>query len=291
VNILFTVDIIADIAEAVNTHFALNAHFPSQIIQPIDAPARFAAGLDTAHQDAYTLFADPENSRGGDVRVRVDMHIHTRYSPDSLTTPQDVVRWARRRRLGAIAITDHNTIRGALNVARLSPIPVIVGEEITTQEGEIIGLFLHQEIAPGRTARETVQEIRRQGGLVYVPHPIDRARKSALGLDALLEIIDDVDILEVLNARVTFSIDNDQVRSLARTRGLLQGAGSDAHQGFEIGGVYVEMTPFEGPGEFMSSLAHGQVHGRTASPLVHIGSTCARVAKNLRALLVPPHPS
>jgi hypothetical protein len=225
------------------------------------------------------------------MNVRVDLHVHTQYSADSLTTLPDIVRWARKRHMGALAITDHNTIAGALALAEASPIPIIVGEEIATRQGEIIGLFLQQEIAPDLDARETIREIRRQGGLVYVPHPIDRVRKSAMGLDALLEIIDEIDILEVMNARVTFGIDNEHAGTLARTRGILQGAGSDAHQGFEIGGAYVEMPAFDGPRSFMTSLACGQVHGRISSPLVHVGSTCARMAKGLRSLIASARPS
>jgi hypothetical protein len=195
--------------------------------------------------------------------------------------PRDVVRWAQRRGLGALAITDHNTIAGACALCETSPIPIIVGEEIMTSAGEITGLFLTEEIPPFLSPQETVERIHGQGGLVYVPHPIDRVRQSALGLEALLGIIEHVDVIEVLNARITYALDNRHAEAVARAYGLLQGAGSDAHQGFEIGQAYAEMPPFDDAASFAQAMVRATVHGRISSPLVHVGSTYAKVAKDL----------
>jgi predicted metal-dependent phosphoesterase TrpH len=214
--------------------------------------------------------------------MRVDLHVHTCYSPDSLTPPEALWFWARRRGLDALAITDHNTIAGALALAQEAPLTVIVGEEIRTTAGEIIGLFLRQEIPAGLTPRETVARIHAQGGLVYIPHPRDRWRRSsALAQEALWEIIAEVDILEVWNARVTFAQDNREALALAQEYGLLRGAGSDAHQGHEIGQAYVELPPFHDAPTFLRSLAQGAVHGHTSPPLVHLGSSWAKLAKGL----------
>lgn len=214
--------------------------------------------------------------------MRVDLHVHTFYSPDALTTPRELWRWARRRGLDALAITDHNTIAGALALAQDAPLPIIVGEEIRTTVGEIIGLFLRQEIPAGLSPRETAARIHDQGGLVYIPHPRDRWRRSsALTQEALLEIISEVDILEVWNARVAWIQDNRQALALAERYGLLCGAGSDAHQGYEIGQAYVELPPFRDASSFLRSLAQGTIHGRTSLPLVHLGSTWAKLAKGL----------
>lgn len=213
--------------------------------------------------------------------MKVDLHVHTYHSPDSLTTPRDVVRWAQRRGLGALAVTDHNTLAGAYAVRDISPIPIIVGEEIMTSAGEIIGLFLNEEIPEGLSPEETAERIHAQGGIVYAPHPIDRVRRSALGLETLLGIIGQVDCIEVLNARVTYSLDNRHAEAVARAYGLLQGAGSDAHQGFEIGQAYVDVAPFSDAASFARAMAGASVHGRISSPLVHFGSTYAKVAKDL----------
>lgn len=217
--------------------------------------------------------------------MKVDLHVHTAYSSDSLTRCEDVVTWAQRRGMGALAITDHNTIAGALEVQKISPIPIIVGEEIRTQRGEIIGLFLGEAIPPHLTPRETVRRIHEQGGLVYIPHPLDRARQgSALGFGALMEIVECVDAIEVLNARIHFPLDNARAARLAECYGLRQGAGSDAHQGSEIGNAYMEMPPFTDATSFLHRLAEGQVGGHASSLLVHVGSTCARLAKSLMAM-------
>lgn len=200
-----------------------------------------------------------------------------------MTACHQVLLWANRRQLGALAITDHNTIAAALALREQAPIPIIVGEEIRTTRGEIIGLFLQEEIPPDLSPAETVRRIREQGGLVYVPHPCDRVRHSALEPEALREIIAQVDIIEVLNARVTLAADNHQAGELARAHHLRMGAGSDAHQGHEIGRAYVEMPPFEDAASFMQSLSQGRVIGRLSSPLVHVGSTWARLAKEFRA--------
>ena len=218
---------------------------------------------------------------------KVDLHVHTAYSDDCLTTCSDVLRWARRRGLDAVAITDHNTIAGAVALAKLSPLPIIVGEEIRTSCGEIIGLFLKEEVPANLSPRETVHRIHQQGGLVYVPHPFDRMRRSVLDIGALMEIIVDVDLIEVFNARVTFPLDNRNAEDLARRYGLLGGAGSDAHQGFEIGRAYVELPAFSDARSFLASLKQARVRGRVSSPFVHVGSTYARLAKSLLASSSP----
>lgn len=219
--------------------------------------------------------------------MKVDLHVHTRYSGDSLTTLRDVLRWAERRSMDAVAITDHDTIEGARLLARMSALPIIVGEEILTSQGEIIGLFLKETIPPGLSPAETVRHIREQGGVVYIPHPMERVRRSALDLEALIGIIADVDVIEVLNARVTFTLDNRQAGALARAYDLLQGAGSDAHQALEIGRAYVEIPSFDDAASFLRSLSRGRVQGHLSSPLVHVGSTYARVAKELMPFSSP----
>lgn len=213
--------------------------------------------------------------------IRVDLHIHTEYSADCLTRCADVIRWAQRRQLGALAITDHNTIEGALALSATSPVPIVVGEEVRTTRGEIIGLFLREEIPAQLSPSETARIIHQQGGLVYIPHPMDRVGRCALELGALMEIIEEVDVIETFNARVTFSLDNKRAGELARSYGLPCGAGSDAHQGFEIGRAYVEMPTFINARGFLESIRRGKVRGHLSSPLVHVGSTYARLAKGL----------
>ncbi|MBC7261726.1 MAG: PHP domain-containing protein, partial [Chloroflexi bacterium] len=128
----------------------------------------------------------PQDTRG---RIKVDLHIHTCYSPDSLTSLEAVIAAALERGLGALAITDHNAIEGALALQRMAPFPVIVGEEILTAEGDIIGLFLQELIPPKLTPAQTIARIREQGGVVYIPHPFD-FRRSALPEPVLYSLLE-----------------------------------------------------------------------------------------------------
>ena len=212
--------------------------------------------------------------------VRVDLHNHTHYSPDSILTPKQFVREAPRRRLDVVAVTDHNTIRGALAVRELADFPVIVGEEVRSRDGEILGLFLSDEIPKGLSAGDTIARIKHQGGIVGVPHPFDSLR-SALRQDALLAHLDQIDFIEGLNARIVFSSHNDKAREFAAERGLAVTAGSDAHSPWEVGRVWVEMPSFEGAANFVAALRRGRLVGRLSSPLVHLISRYAYLRRAL----------
>jgi len=215
--------------------------------------------------------------------MKVDFHVHTCYSGDSFTSLEAVVEACRKRGLGKVAITDHNTIAGALALSEMAPGLVIVGEEIKTDVGEIIAYFVKEEVPKGLPVREAIARVREQGGLVGVPHPLDRLRREAMGLTHLLTIIEQVDMLEAFNARTTFPVDNHRVLDLAREWGLLATAGSDAHVPWEIGHAYVEMPAFEGKDEFLRSLAQGQIVGRLTTPLIHLTSTWAKCIKRRRS--------
>jgi hypothetical protein len=215
--------------------------------------------------------------------MKVDLHVHTCYSRDSLNSLETIVVTCQQRGLDKVAITDHNTIAGALALQELAPELVIVGQEIKTPVGEMIAYFLEEEIPKGLPPQETIARIRAQGGIVGVPHPLDRLRREAMRWANLMKIIDQVDALEAFNARVTFPADNRRAEELARQRGLLVTAGSDAHAACEIGQAYMEMPPFDGKEEFMQSLAQGQIVGRLSAPWTHFSSTYAKLWKSLFA--------
>lgn len=172
--------------------------------------------------------------------------------------------------MDGIAVTDHNELRGALELQKRAPFVVIPGEEIKTTQGEIIGLFLHEWIPPGLPPGETIARIRAQGGLVYVPHPFDEVRGSRLRREALIQITPDVDILEVYNARNALPSYNTRALQYAQEHGLLAGAGSDVHTLSEYGRAYVDIPPFSGPDDFLTSMRRGTWHGRLSTPWVHV---------------------
>ena len=213
---------------------------------------------------------------------RVELHCHSRCSPDSLTTPEAIVAACRQRGIDRIAITEHNNIVGALAVQRLSPELVIVGEEIKSAEGDIVGWFVSKEIPKGLSLEETISRLKDQGAVIVIPHPLDSLRGgSALGLEATLRIIEQVDAIEVLNARCMRASDNDQARQIAQEYGKLMTAGSDAHTAGEIGTVVMRMPPFHDADSFRASLALGDIEGGRSSQIVRLYSTYAKLHHRL----------
>jgi glycosyltransferase involved in cell wall biosynthesis len=200
--------------------------------------------------------------------IDVDLHMHTDHSYDCATPVEVLLDEARRRGLGAIAITDHNEISGALEArAKADGIKVIVAEEVkTADQGEVIGLFIEEKIPRGMTLQETIAEIKRQEGLVYVPHPFDRLH-SVPDYEHLLEVLDDVDAIEVFNPRVAIAEFNDEAVRFAAKYRIPAGAGSDAHVPQGLGSVRIRMRDFDGPEEFLEALRDADIIRNPASLL------------------------
>lgn len=174
------------------------------------------------------------NIPGGGEEIKIDLHIHSKYSSDGVLDPQEIVRIAKIRGLNGIAITDHNTIKGAQEATRYETeyFKVIVGAEIMTEKGEITGLFLSEEVA-SRKCREVIAEIRGQGGMVIVPHPFDGLRRSAFHITK--EYVSLVDAIEGFNSRCVFQRYNKAAIKFAAQHNLPVVGGSDAHYANEIG--------------------------------------------------------
>jgi predicted metal-dependent phosphoesterase TrpH len=213
--------------------------------------------------------------------LKADLHTHTYFSPDSITSPDKYVQTCLKRSINCVAVTDHGSIGGALAVEKLASFKVIIGEEVESSEGEIIGLFLQEEVPVGLSAEETVQRIKEQGGLVCIPHPFDRFRGEHLAEAALMRILPQVDIIETLNARTIFRRDNERAARFAQEHGLAMSAGSDAHSTRELGRACVEMPEFDGPRQFLAALKEGRIVGRLSSPLVHLHSRWAWLRRRL----------
>ena len=194
--------------------------------------------------------------------VRVDLHSHTMWSGDSTTTPDEIAGAVVEAGIDVLCITDHNAIKGAVDLVDRLTCRVIVGEELRTHAGEIIGLFLDERIPVGVQPDEAARAVRAQGGIVYIPHPFDPMRRniSESALDALIE--DGlVDAIEVINAKTSLRSLNDRAASIAAAHGLAAGAGSDAHVPDAIGAAYVEMPDFDGPADFVAKLRLGRPVG------------------------------
>lgn len=208
--------------------------------------------------------------------MKADLHAHTHFSRDALTSVDTFVRRYGQAGIDCVAVSDHNNIEGALAVQEKAPFRVIVSEEIRSSEGEIIGLFLQDKVLKGQTPEDTVRAIREQGGLVVVPHPF--IGFSALRTEALMRIMPQVDIIEVFNSRTAVLDRRERARGLAEEHGKLMSAASDSHTPWEIGLAYTEMPPFEGPGDFLTALGKATIHGRAA----FIGLTALSVLAKIR---------
>jgi predicted metal-dependent phosphoesterase TrpH/glycosyltransferase involved in cell wall biosynthesis len=200
--------------------------------------------------------------------ILADLHMHTSWSHDCSMEVDDLLDHAAAEGLGAIAITDHNVFGGALEAvdrARSRKLVVIPGEEVKTAgEGEVIGLFLEEEIPRGMSFAETVEAIRAQGGLVYIPHPFDRLH-AIPDAATLQRHLAEIDVFEVYNARLLFEGYNDEALRFARKYNLTVGAGSDAHVLQGVGTGVVRMRRFHGPEEFLVSLRSAEVLRRPKS--------------------------
>ncbi|HEV7845762.1 MAG TPA: glycosyltransferase [Thermoleophilaceae bacterium] len=209
------------------------------------------------HPDGQPQLRKKLGSRGF---VNVDLHMHTDHSPDCATPVDTLLETAKKVGLGAIAITDHNEISGALEAReRADGIKVIVAEEVkTADQGEVIGLFIEEKIPRGMTLQETIAEIRRQGGLVYVPHPFDRMH-AVPDYEHLLDVVEDIDAIEVFNPRVAFSAFNEEAARFAAKYRIVAGAGSDSHVAQGLGSVKIRMRDFDGAEEFLESLRDADI--------------------------------
>ena len=196
--------------------------------------------------------------------VRVDMHMHTMWSGDATTTPDELREAVVESGIDVLCVTDHGTINGAVELASSLGCRVVVGEEVRTAAGEIIGLFLTERLPFGMKPDEAVTAIRDQGGVVYVPHPFDPVRHCMAepALEALAAS-GGLDAVEVFNAKVSLAHLNRRAAEFAATHGLAGGAGSDAHVASAIGAAYVEMPDFDvaSPASFLQSLRQARVVG------------------------------
>ncbi|HEX6024910.1 MAG TPA: PHP domain-containing protein [Solirubrobacter sp.] len=200
--------------------------------------------------------------------IEVDLHMHTDHSNDCATPVEVLLATARDVGLGAIAVTDHNEISGALDARAKAAdygVKVIVGEEVkTADQGEVIGLFIEEKIPRGMTLEETIAEIRRQGGLVYVPHPFDRLH-SVPDYEHMLAVVDDIDAIEVFNPRIAIPAFNEEAVRFAGKYRIVGGAGSDSHVAQGLGSVRIRMRDFDGPEEFLESLRDADIAGKPSS--------------------------
>ena len=211
--------------------------------------------------------------------LKADFHIHTKYSMDSQSELEDIVKRCQKLGINCIAVADHDAVEGGLLMQKIAPFKVIVAEEILTFSGEVMGMFLKERIASGIPLEKAIAAIKEQGGLVSIPHPFDPVRGLRLNADEFNKLAPQIDLIEVFNARVLSAQTNSKALHFAREHTLPGAAGSDAHTISEIGNVFVELNDFNSPEEFLTTLQQAKIQGKRAGPFVHFNSTWAKIRK------------
>jgi len=252
----------------------LGRYFPAdyELIEPTGEGRDWSAVVDSFEAVYRRLLARRHDPTGNPALraklakrplIEVDLHMHTDHSGDCATPVEVLLQTARDRGLGAIAITDHNEVSGALEAAEIAAgmddLKVIVAEEVkTAEQGEVIGLFLKEKIPKGLSMAETVAAIREQGGLVYVPHPFDRFH-SVPDYEHLLDMVEEIDLLEVFNPRVALTSFNEEAVRFAGKYRIVPAAGSDSHVAQGLGSVRQRIHDFDGPAEFLEAMRDADI--------------------------------
>ena len=213
--------------------------------------------------------------------LKADFHIHTEYSMDCEMEVEDIIKKCLEKGITCLSVCDHGTTEGAIKMKEIAPFKVIVSEEILTPNGEIMGMFLQETIPSGITVEQAIYRIREQGGLVCLPHPFDPFRGLSLTMEQFDAIADNIDVIEVFNARSPINSTADKAVDYAGRHGLPGTAGTDSHTLREIGHTFVELPEFETPKEFLESLWQGKITQRKASILVHLNSTWTKIKRKI----------
>jgi predicted metal-dependent phosphoesterase TrpH len=213
--------------------------------------------------------------------LTVELHSHTYISEDCLMRPADIVRTCAQRGIDRLAVTDHNSIAGALEMRALAPDLVIVSEEVMTSQGELLGYFLRENVPAGLTPLETIARLREQGAAISVSHPFDRLRHGAWKEPDLAAIIDLVDAIEVFNSRCIYADDNARALAFAHQHDKLGTVGSDAHSYRELGRAVLKMPLAGSPAELIAGFESGERVTQLSSPAIHFTSRWAKLRKRL----------
>lgn len=212
--------------------------------------------------------------------IRAEFHVHTRYSKDSILNKYFILMMCKIKKIKLIAITDHNEVAGALKYSaflKKHNIDVIVGEEIMTDSGEIIGLYLNKKIESNLSVKETIKLIREQNGLVYLPHPYDEKRsKTVLKSEEQMNNKASFDFIEIHNGRNIKKEFSDKQELIQKNIGATRIIGSDAHTFFELGRNYILMD-YDGKDNLKTNIENGQIHKSNCIKYAHFCTKIARI--------------
>lgn len=240
------------------------------LAQPADLALTAAAWQVRAHEAGGRESGESEKP---EAILYADFHMHSDHSDDCVVPVRELLVRARQCGLDVIAITDHNSAEGGLEGQKLAAehgVQVIVGEEVKTAEGEVVGLFLERTIPGGLSFAETLEAIREQNGIVYLPHPFDRLH-TVPSYGVLKRHVDEIDVVEVFNSRLAFPAFNERAELFAQRYRIAAAAGSDAHVLASLGTAMTAMARFTGRDDFMEALADSRIIRRPKSYLYLTG--------------------
>ena len=248
--------------------------------------AQGATGARAAERPRERTGAPPAQAK-----AFADFHIHTRFSRDSILSEEKFIRTAIERGLTHVAVTNHNNVEGAIavrdRVAELGltdRLTVILGEEVSTADGEVVGVFLQRTIPRGLSADETADAIHEQGGLVSIPHAFDPFRQSHIREEPLIDLLEagKVDMIEVFNSRVTLQRHNQEAAELAARYAVPGIAASDSHSAFEIAMSFNALPVFENADELRQALPLNEWHGSRSTVFIHLTTRWAVLSNLVR---------
>lgn len=218
------------------------------------------------------------------MKLSSELHCHSNYSKDCNLSIDTIIHLCTEHSIGVIALTDHNEIAGAVELQQKAPknLQVILGEEIATAQGDLIGLFLKEYIAPRQDIAKTIDQIHSQGGLALLPHPFDRLRREAVGKMVTRAVAERIDFIEIFNARCVFSGDNTHAKQFAKEHNIPAFVGSDAHLPREYGNALNLIESFTDAISFKKSLASATFTTKAAGIGVHINTKLVKLSKRDR---------
>jgi predicted metal-dependent phosphoesterase TrpH len=217
--------------------------------------------------------------------VKAEFHCHTSYGKDSLIKIQDLVITCDNKGIQKLVVTDHNMISGALQAQKLDPHRFIIGEEIMTQQGELLGMFIKEKIPAGLSPLKTIEILRSQGAFISVSHPFDALRKGHWETNDLLNIVPYIDAIEVFNSRCLLPQYNMHAKSFAQRNKLLGTVGSDAHSIVEVGKSTLTLPDFDDVASLKHALTLAEAHVHLSGPWVHFLSRYASWRKRVASII------
>lgn len=215
-------------------------------------------------------------------RIKTLIHIHTDYSYDSDISLETLAGLLADEQFGCVAVTDHDTLDGARGLRNMTDANVVVGEEVTTRDGHVIGLFLEEHVRPGMSARDTARAIRDQGGLVFLPHPFVKLLGCGV-CDVAWQLIDLIDAVEVNNAQNLLAGPDRAAERFAEQTGLPKYVGSDSHMKMSLAPCYQHIRSFDGPADFLDAITTAELITGT-HPLSFFAATGYRLVRSCLGL-------